>query len=78
MKVGDMVRCTWQPRTSFVKEVGGEQFCVPMTRIIEGELGIIVEVEDNGFHWRIAFPSHGGYTHTLSSGAFEAVNVSRS
>ena len=77
MQVGDMVRCTWQPRISHVKEVGGEEFCVRMIRIIEGELGIIVEVKDNGL-WRIAFPSHGGYTHTLSSSAFEAVNVSRS
>ena len=77
MKVGDMVRCTWQPRTSFIKEVGGEQFCVPMIRIIEGELGIVVEVKDNDL-WRIAFPSHGGYTHELSRSAFEAVNVSRS
>ena len=77
MQVGDMVRCTWQPRTSFIKEVGGEQFCVRMIRIIEGELGIVVEVKDNDL-WRIAFPSYGGYTHTLSSSAFEAVNVSRS
>jgi hypothetical protein len=71
MKVGDVVRCTWQPRTSHVEN----DCAVPMKLTIKGELGIIVEVRDNGFHWRIAFPSLSGYTHTLSQSAFETVNA---
>ena len=38
MQVGDLVRCTWQPRTSHVED----DCAVPMKLAIKGELGVIV------------------------------------
>lgn len=71
MQVGDLVRCTWQPRTSHIKD----DCAVPMKYHIEGELGIITEVIKYN-RWAIAFPSLGGYTHVLSHSAFEGINAS--
>ena len=69
VKVGDMVRCVWQPGTSrYVEGVG----CIPMKYTIKGELGLITGVRhDRGCE--ITFPQFG-YTHTLSNSAFEVIN----
>lgn len=74
MQVGDLVRCTWQPRTSHVED----DCAVPMKFAIKGELGVIVEEHSTGKQWSIAFPSLAGYTHVLSSSAFEVINERRS
>ena len=61
MKVGDLVRCTWQPKTAgYVKGVG----CIDMKRNIKGQIGIVRHVEDG--RARVMFPGCGGYTHTLA------------
>ena len=76
MKVGDIVRCTWQPGTSHISEEG---CAVPMTYFIKGELGIIVEVhevkeEERGRAFYVLYFPKFGIKHTLTSGAFEVVN----
>jgi hypothetical protein len=71
VEVGDLVRCTWQPKTeSYSKETG----CVPMEHIILEELGIIVSQKILIDHHTIMF-TRIGYKHTLSSSAFEVVSV---
>ena len=70
MKVGDLVKCIWQPAVS--KVVAGR--AVPMKYMIKGELGIIVK--QHGHYYRIFFPRFG-YEHDLSHSAFEVINESR-
>ena len=70
MKVGDLVRCTWQPGTSKVVD----DRCFPMEHTIKGELGIIVK-QWKHYH-RILFTQFG-YEHDLSSSAFEVISESR-
>ena len=70
MKVGDLVRCTWQPRTAgYVEGVG----CIDMKHNIKGQIGIVREKQPGNPGWRIVvmFPGCGGYTHTLASSALE-------
>ena len=70
MKVGDLVRCIWQPGTAgHVKGVG----CIPMKYRIKGELGFIVKQRLEVDHHSILFPRFG-YVHTLSPGAFEVIS----
>ena len=38
MKVGDLVRCTWQPKVAGVDQK--TQACLPMKHTIEGEVGL--------------------------------------
>ena len=67
MKIGDLVRCVWQPGTSrYVKGVG----CRPMKYTIKGEFGIIV-AQKLHYHY-VLFPRFG-YTHHLSESALETV-----
>ena len=69
MKVGDLVKCIWQPGTSrYVKGVG----CIPMKHDIKGELGIIVRYRD-GASSAVLFPRFG-YEHVLANGALEVIN----
>tara|TARA_Y100000310_G_scaffold343134_1_gene449381 strand:+ start:99 stop:326 length:228 start_codon:yes stop_codon:yes gene_type:complete len=64
MKVGDLVRCTFQPRVSRVEN----DRAMPMDHYIKGELGIIMEIRKGhgaSHHFNVLFPQFG-YTHPLS------------
>ena len=69
MKVGDLVRCTWQPRSSRVTN----DCAMPMEHTIKDEFGIIVKQWKH--YYKVLFPQFG-YTHDLSSGALEVVSES--
>ena len=59
MKVGDMVRCTWQPTSGETKHT------------IKGEVGIITHL---GYHfYYVLFPKLG-YTHPLVWCALEVIS----
>ena len=75
MKVGDLVRCIWQPGSSRYIEGKG---CIPMKHTITGELGVIID-KDIGEHPRytIIFSQLGGYIHPLMPTAFEVISESR-
>ena len=68
MKVGDLVRCTWQPGTSRIEKGAAVQ----MEYYIKGELGIIVKQHKDWY--RVLF-SQFGYEHDLSRNALEVINV---
>ena len=68
MKVGDLVRCIWQPGASGVDKK--TECVIPMEYIIKGELGIIVK-QHKHYH-RILFPQFG-YAHNLSKSAIKEV-----
>jgi len=68
MKVGDLVRCLFQPSSSKVENGRA----IPMKHMIKGELGIYVK------HWSnragiILFPQYG-YEHPLAWSALEVVS----
>ena len=71
MKVGDLVRCVWQPGVSHIDE---NNCAVQMEHYIKGELGIIIK-QHKHYH-RISF-SQFGYEHDLSASAIEVINESR-
>ena len=72
MKVGDLVRCTWQPRASrYAKGIG----CLPMKYIIKGEVGIYIKRRDR-VAGTVSFPQFG-YEQTLAHSILEIVNESR-
>ena len=66
MKVGDLVRCTWQPRSSRIEN----GFAMPMEHYIKDELGIIVW-QHKHYH-RVSFPQLG-YEHDLAMHAIEVL-----
>ena len=73
MKGGDLVRCTWQPRTAGVDPTTG---CgISMKYEILNRLGIITKVYDN-LTYTVFFP-HIGYEHPLSANAFEVISANR-
>jgi len=69
MKVGDLVRCIWQPTTSRVEN----DCAMPMEHTIKGEFGIIVK-QHNYYH-RVLFPKLG-YEHDLAYSSFEVISES--
>ena len=71
MKQGDLVKCTWQPG-SFISHLGYAQ---PMEHIIKGRFGFLVSKKEKGT-WFVFFPEIG-YTHLLSTSAFEVISESR-
>lgn len=71
MKVGDLVRCLFQPSSSRVQH----GVCLPMPRVIKGELGIILKARNNGSS-KVAFPQFG-YEHDLSNAVLEVIDESR-
>lgn len=73
MKIGDLVRCTWQPRTERVDTI--TEKCIPMKHEILNKLGIITKVYDNRVY-TVFFPDIG-YEHPLAASAFEVINESR-
>jgi len=69
MKVGDLVRCVWQPGASGVDEK--TECVIPMKHTIKDEFGIIIRVQ--GYRCKIMFSQLDGYTHWLSTNAFEVI-----
>ena len=72
MRVGDLVRCIWQPGSS--RHIEGKG-CIPMKHTIKGELGVIVDKDFGEYpRYTIIFSQFGGYTHPLMPSAFEVIN----
>ncbi len=71
MKVGDLVRCLFQPTSSRVQD----GVCIPMEHTIKGELGFILKARNNGCQ-KVLFPQFG-YVHDIANSALEIVNESR-
>ena len=67
MKVGDLVKCIWQPGTARV--VNGR--AIPMKHHIKGEYGIIVR--QHAHYHVILFPKFG-CEHDLSPSALELIH----
>jgi hypothetical protein len=64
MKIGDLVRCVFQPRVSRMEN----DHVIAMEYHIKGELGIIIEIREGhgqSHHFNVLFPQFG-YTHPLS------------
>jgi len=71
MKVGDLVRCIWQPGVSHIEN----DCAVSMQHHIKGELGIVIGIRPIGERspmYTTAFPQHH-HTHELSYRAFEVL-----
>jgi len=69
MKIGNLVRCTWQPGCSHIENGAAVQ----MPHYIKDELGIIVWQHKH--YYRVLFPQLE-YEHDLSKNAFEVINES--
>jgi len=74
MKVGDLVRCNFQPRTGkYNKEKNG--FIFDSVPILKNKLGIIVK-ESNNYRsvprFKVLF-THIGYEHTFVDSVLEKV-----
>ena len=70
MKVGDLVRCIWQPGIGSVVN----RCAKAMEYTIKGELGIIVR--QHAHYHVILFPQFG-YEHNLSSSTLEVISENR-
>jgi len=69
MKVGDLVRCTFQPQSAGFEE--GRGF-LPMPHAIKGQIGVVRAIHDPvRSRYLVMFPGCGGYTHTLALSALE-------
>ena len=76
MEIGDLVRCTWQPRVTRIEHTSNFRVrAVPMEYQIKGEVGLIVDVEQ-GCRFSVFFPKFS-YTHVLASPTLEVINESR-
>jgi len=71
MKVGDLVRCMWQPEVSRVED----GHCVPMHLPLKGEIGVIEKQPNPGIFF-VFFPRFG-YRHPLCSDSLEIINENR-
>ncbi len=71
MKVGDLVRCLFQPSSSRVQH----GVCLPMPCVIKGELGIILKARNNGSS-KVVFPQFG-HEQNLSNAVLEVINENR-
>ncbi len=71
MKVGDLVKCLFQPKASAVQH----GVVLPMEYTIKGELGIILKSRNNGCQ-RVLFPQLG-YEHDITNSELEIVSESR-
>lgn len=73
MKVGELVRCKFQPGSSGYNTKTG---CMkPMRHHIKGELGIVVGNRDE-LSDTVYFPKFS-YTHTISRGSLELISENR-
>ena len=70
MKIGDLVKCVWQPRSAGVVN----DCAIPMEHTIKDEFGIIVR--QHAHYHVILFPQFG-YEHDLCASAFEVIRESR-
>jgi len=73
VKVGDLVKCNWQPATSHIEN----DCAMPMKFIIKGEIGIIIGRREQRYmdssYNVVLFPKFG-YKHTLSDSALDLLN----
>ena len=72
MKVGDLVRCVWQPGAAGVDKK--TRRIIPIQHTIKGEIGIIIK-QHKHYH-RVLF-SQFGYEHDLAKSALEIIRESR-
>ena len=69
MKVGDLVRCTFQPQSAGFEE--GRGF-LPMPHAIKGQIGVVLAMLDPvRSRYLVMFPGCGGYRHTIAHSALE-------
>jgi hypothetical protein len=65
MKVGDLVKCNWQPSSSHIED----DCAVPMKFIIKGEIGIVIDKREQRYmdcsYNVVLFPQFD-YKHVLS------------
>ena len=66
MKVGDLVRCIWQPGSSGVYD----GYAQPMVHAIKGQVGIVRSLGP-AHRATVMFPGRGGYTHLLAFSTLE-------
>lgn len=71
MKVGSLVKCLFQPRSSRVQH----GVCLPMPHIIKGELGIYARHRDAS-SGVVLFPQFG-YEHVIAWSSLEIISESR-
>jgi hypothetical protein len=71
VKVGDLVRCIWQPRASDTEN----SQCVLLHLQLKGEIGV-VEKERSPGTYLVFFPRYG-YRHPLSADAVEVISENR-
>ncbi len=71
MKVGDLVRCIWQPKVSRIEN----DHCTMLHLPLKGEIGV-VEAEHNPGIYSIFFPRFG-YRHPLCANAVEVISEDR-
>jgi hypothetical protein len=72
VKVGDLVKCLWQPSGRWISK----KSCVEnMKYTIKDEYGIIVK-DETGTRYQILFPKFN-YTHILAASAFEVISENR-
>jgi len=71
MKVGDLVRCIWQPGVSRIED----NHCVMLDLPLKGEIGIVEEERNPGTFF-ILFPKFG-YRHPLCADAVEVIYENR-
>jgi len=71
VKVGDLVRCTWQPGT----RADSSGYILPMKYVIKDKFGFLVRERNQGT-WFVFFPDYA-YTHPLATSALEVISESR-
>ena len=67
MKVGDLVRCVWQPRARCVENGRA----MPMECTIKGEMGLIIRQHA---HYNVVAFLHLDYVHDLAAPALEVIS----
>ena len=70
LKVGDMVRCLFQPRASWDAET---QTAGKMEYHLQNEMGIVVEVHSRCDHLRLILFPQFGYTQPIAISALEMI-----
>ncbi len=70
-RAGDLVRCTWQPRSRGIDKRG---CAAPMKHKIKGRVGVLLRIHDSGHFWEVMFSQ---IIHPLSPGSFEVISESR-
>ena len=69
MKVGDLILCKWQPKTSRI--VDGR--AIPMKHSILGKMGFIIGKKRHCYV--VLFPEYG-YKHDLTANVMELISAS--